>query len=418
MTLVCDVGYAGDSIPSATKLASVGLVASFATVGIGAFSLGMKFLPSSMAMAIVVLGAIAFAACLVFIILKREKHFPSTKACMHMETLRGDRKMYIRVDTPDHSCVRIELDSRGDGTALMEKLKEKFSGIMPSLELSLFGDEHENALLSLKKILPHIAFLGVFPGPKAENNKRLALSISSLSMLREIRIVPIKCEGCISIAPMEILRVVENCQTLRKVSFSHAAGINLTNVGPEVDSFSLISCIDTNAKPVLENRKWKKIAIIESGSGDAPATDRRLFSENAVPEKIITEELEISLGIISRNPGLLGRFSGVRSLVLKADKFTENEDMHGIFNALLQYDQLTEITLVATLKFDKFPEELLRIIKQIRQLKKFTILRERFHHQHYDRAIITDEIKEALLEVNPGLEIVEEDCICGYGVGP
>jgi hypothetical protein len=429
--IICEDGDECGLIPRPTKFALAGLIGSCVSLVIGGLSFGLGFLPPPMALSIMALGVIGFVACLVFIIAKREKTTPSSHRTSGFSPIdRTDNKeaslpedvhisvdhnyrdgnVHINVGTRKHPFGIIEISPTDDGTKLLKKLRERFPNGLPPIELLVFSGEDVETLLLLSKIMPFATSFTACLGLEPNDNAKLAQLISSLSILRKIKITLMTTTNCASI-PEEVLGAVENHPTLQEVSFLSAEDLRLKKMSPQIDSISFYDCKNINARSVLEGRMWENFGLNSSKSGNCS------FSTDDMPERITTKTLETALGTISKNPRLLDRFPNVRMLVLKTNEFTGNEDMRGIFDALLQYGPLPEITLVVARKFDKFPGEFWEIIKQISQLKKLTILRERFRHDRYDEAIITDKIRETLLAANPDLEIVEKDSICDYGCG-
>ncbi|MDR2677639.1 MAG: hypothetical protein LBB26_03700 [Puniceicoccales bacterium] len=416
--LTCGASAGSPSIPRAIKLATVASVVSLVGIGGGAICLGFGFFPPLAAIGTLFIGTIGLVACLVFVIFKREKSTgePSPIAPTDSGEVPASQEIWLHtVNDPNDSEKliltatiglghQIRADCSDGGAEFLKKIEKEFPGISPKFRLFL-ADSEAPAFLACPQFFSSVTSLCISFSPYSKCGAQLAQLISSFTALQEIdvNVVGMWIDSAVI---EDVLRAIGEHQTLQKVSFGNATGITLEKMGSNVDSLTFHQCTQVDAKSVLEGRKWKQIRW------DCWAADKLWASNDAVPERITTEKLEISFRAISVDPLLLGRFAGVRTLTLLAPMDT---DMHGTLEPLLKYEQLTEITLKGRCQ-GQLPDELLKTVGRIPHLKKLTILKERFRNEKSAETLATDAIREMLLAANPNLEIVEEDSICDYGV--
>jgi hypothetical protein len=363
------------------------------------------------AVAIVILGAIAFAACLVFITLrwKKSTEGPSQIGPSVDKKVRTPKKFHLHV-YDDHQSpktyliahpilegesLKVEIAHLDDGAGFLRELEEKFPGTLPQIALSLSNVRDLHLLRTCPEFISYITSVHVDPDLcSGDNAQLLARTILSFGALHEIFVE--------TMARVDVDEAILNAigihPTLRKVTLAGAKDIRLESMGRNVHSLFLDRCVNVDASSVLPGRIWKEIAL-----GDVNP-----FPNGTLPGKIITQKLETSMKTIFRDPGFLAHFGGMHSLVLGVDYSEKDGDAHGDFSHLLQCDHLSEITIRGWHPCEP-PRGLLETIKKMSQLKKFIILRTIGWCYKSPEKTIAQPIRDMLMTANPSLEIEEKD---------
>jgi hypothetical protein len=440
------------SVPGAVKLAIAGAVVSLVGVVGGALCLGLGFFPPVAMIGILAGGAAGLVAGLAFIISRFGKisipdlspqssmgnaPTPPSEADPHVEEtaipraaghlsveklpeiniIDGEKppervKLSLELHgTGFHASLRhdifAQVDTKeGDDAAFLERVKERFSGIVPEFKVCLSSSEELRRLLECEKLHRYITSIAIGQDFKIGNDAAAELFIqmaSSFPALRAININNFECvvDGNRRVHTSEVVLAtispIIQSDKLRKVTLQAMHNIELKEIGPNVDSISFECCSGIDAKSVLESRRWKKITLNYWGLG--------LALNFNLPKEIITEELRTSIYCLRRSPQLLECFCGVSKLTLNADG---DELSPETLAPLLKYGRLREIILIN--KFGTMaPAALLETIGKLPQLKKLTVSTPLSEQNRCLKSpIITEDEKQVLLSANPNLRIIVE----------
>jgi hypothetical protein len=277
------------SVPGVVKLALTGAVVSLTSVVGGALCLGLGFFPPVAMLSILAIGSAGLVACLVFIISRfgkvpipdsapqsSEENAPTPPPVSassaanppEIDPVDGEKppkRAKLSLDchgTGFHASLRDDkfesVDSQeGDDAAFLEKVEEKFPGVALEFRVALNSVKCLKKLLKHKKLHPYISEVVFRREFEIGNNavaELFAQVATSFSALRAINIH--NSEWAIDddqhtytpeVVLAAILQILKK-NTLKQVTLHHIHGIDLGEIGPNVDSIFLEDCTNINTK--------------------------------------------------------------------------------------------------------------------------------------------------------------------------